>query len=170
MTHIFWRELSTNLAFRAVTWQSQTYSFVRGARRLLVWSCRSQKHATNDGFVPAQVFPPLLLRAERTASVDAPLDASSNFRCIGTYADAVICPASMSSAIAAGQYGSSRTGSITRMRAWVALCRSLVLPTPSRRLLCHTLLRPPTSPTPLTAVPDLRRDRYRSSVIFRLGE
>ena len=41
--------------------------------------------------------------------------------CVGTKSDAVICPASMSSAIAAGQYGSSRTGSISALRAWFAL-------------------------------------------------
>lgn len=31
------------------------------------------------------------------------------------------------------------------------LCQTLVLPAPSCRLLCHTLLRPPTSPTPLAS-------------------
>ena len=56
----------------------------------------------------------------------------------------------MSSAIAAGRYGSSRTGTTSAFRAWLALRRFLVLPAPSRRPLCHTLLRPPTSPTPLT--------------------
>jgi hypothetical protein len=47
----------------------------------------------------------------------------------------------------------------------VARWKALVLPAPSRRLLCHTLLRPTAPPTPLARL-GLRHDCDRSSVIL----
>jgi len=45
---------------------------------------------------------------------------------------------------AAGPYGIWRIVQITNQRGWVARWKALVLPIPSRRAECHTLLRSPT--------------------------
>jgi len=51
--------------------------------------------------------------------------------------------------VAAGPYGSSRTGTKTPTACSLARWKPLVLPAPSRRLLCHTLLRPTSRPDDL---------------------
>jgi hypothetical protein len=98
-----------------------------------------------------------------------PLKTQAVFLAVDTLSDAAICPASWCSAKAAGPYGSSRTGTISPLACSLARWKALVLPAPSRRLLCHTLLRPTTSPT----APDpsgLCRDRGRSSITLLLHE
>ena len=71
--------------------------------------------------------------------------------------------------IAAGPYGSSRTGTTSLTRADEARWINLVLPIPSRRLLCHTLLRPTTFRRPLARL-GLRRGCDLSFVNFILRQ